>query len=53
MPKPHSGESKDDFMKRCMEQLVDEEGHERDQAYAICNSLWEEHDNKFEIHEPK
>lgn len=43
MPKPTNGESKDDFMKRCMDQLVGQENHDPRQAYAECNGIWEEH----------
>lgn len=41
MPTPREDEDKNSFMKRCMEQLVGEENRPKDQAYAICNSLWE------------
>lgn len=40
--KPDQGESKDDYLKRCIPYLVNE-GKEQDQAVAICNSMW---DNK-------
>ena len=40
MPKPKEGESKEDFMKRCIPILVDE-GKNSDQAIAICYSIWE------------
>ena len=46
-PKPDKDESKDDFMKRCIPQLIDE-GKEKDQAVAICNSLWD--NKKKDIH---
>ena len=44
MPKPRPDESKDDFISRCMEQLISEENRPQDQAYAMCNSIWEEHE---------
>lgn len=40
MPKPRKNESKDDFMKRCVPQVM-EEGKPQDQAVAICSSMWE------------
>jgi hypothetical protein len=42
VPKPKSGESKDDFLDRCMgdDKMVDE--YEQDQRYAICMSKWED-----------
>lgn len=41
VPKPKKGESKDDFIDRCMsdDKMVDE--YENDQRYAICMSKWE------------
>jgi hypothetical protein len=40
--KPSSGESEDEFIPRCMSVLVGDEGKDPDQAYAICNSMWEQ-----------
>lgn len=40
------GESKDDFINRCMSKLVGDEGYEQDQAFAICNTTWEEHEEQ-------
>jgi hypothetical protein len=40
MPEPKKDEDRDDFMKRCIPQLINE-GKEKDQAIAICNSIWE------------
>ena len=37
-----AGEGKDEFINRCMSKLVGDEGYEQDQAYAICNTTWEE-----------
>jgi hypothetical protein len=37
---PHSGESKDDFLKRCIPYVINE-GKEQDQAIAMCNSMYE------------
>ena len=41
------GEDKDEFINRCMSKLVGDEGYEQDQAYAICNTTWEE--NSLEV----
>lgn len=42
MPKPKKNESKQGFLNRCTRELIDQEGREPDQAYAICNSYWNE-----------
>jgi hypothetical protein len=39
---PTQGESKNDFMPRCIEYIINE-GKESEQAVAICLSLWEQH----------
>ncbi|MBW1723511.1 MAG: DUF2213 domain-containing protein [Deltaproteobacteria bacterium] len=41
IPRPRSGEAKDEFISRCMSNatMVDEYG--QDQRYAICNQAWE------------
>jgi hypothetical protein len=39
---PTKGESKNDFMPRCIEYIINE-GKESEQAVAICSSLWEQH----------
>jgi hypothetical protein len=41
MPTPNDGESRDDFMDRCIPQVISE-GKEQDQAVAICSSLYEQ-----------
>jgi len=43
MPTPRKGESKKSFISRCMEVVVGE-GKDPDQAYAICNSMWDDRD---------
>ena len=42
VPEPKKGESKDDFIDRCMgdDKMVDE--YDNDQRYAICINKWEE-----------
>jgi len=39
---PTKGESKNDFMPRCIEYIINE-GKESEQAVAICSNLWEQH----------
>lgn len=39
---PRSGESKDDYMKRCVEYHINEENMDADQSYAICSTKWED-----------
>jgi hypothetical protein len=42
MPKPNKSESKQDFLRRCTADLVDREGKEADQAFAVCNAFWDD-----------
>lgn len=42
MLKPTKGESKQDYLKRCTADLVGSEGKDPDQAFATCNSYWDE-----------
>lgn len=39
VPKPNSGETESNFMKRCITFLIDE-GTEQEQAVAICSRQW-------------
>ncbi len=39
MPKPKPHESKEEYISRCMSVVVGE-GKDEKQAYAICNSMW-------------
>jgi len=41
MPRVKKDESKQDFLKRCTKQLIDNEGRKPKEAYAVCNSLWD------------
>lgn len=45
MPTPRRDESYEDWMARCIPVLIDE-GRDRDQAVAICASMWEEREKK-------
>ena len=40
MPKPVSKENEKDFLKRCIPELIKEEGYEQKQAVAICYSIY-------------
>jgi len=43
MPTPESGESRDDFVSRCIPVVIEDGTAENpDQAVAVCNSMWEE-----------
>jgi phage head maturation protease len=43
MPTPHEGESREDFVSRCIPIVLDDEtAQDQDQAVAICNSMWRE-----------
>lgn len=51
MPDPRPGESRDDFLDRCIPQVI-EEGREPDQAVAMCVAFYEgEKDKAFNIKE--
>ena len=39
---PSKGEHETEFIPRCIEKLVGDEGYEQDQAAAICYSTWRE-----------
>lgn len=43
MPTPSDDETRAEWMARCIPVLIDE-GRERDQAIAVCSSMW---DNKL------
>ncbi len=48
-PEPGADESREDFMARCVPMLI-EEGKDKDQAVAVCSSIW---DNKGKKHDDK
>jgi len=48
MPTPRSGESKEDYISRCIPQLKDE-GKEQKQAIAICYNMWERRNENIEF----
>lgn len=47
MPTPEKGETEKEFIGRCIPILIDE-GKEKDQAVAICYSIWKNKDKKSE-----
>lgn len=49
MPKPKKNESKQDFLKRCTSELIEQENREADQAYAMCNVFWDDNKNQRSI----
>lgn len=41
-PKPNTGESREDFISRCMgDEMMVEEFEENDQRFAVCQDIWE------------
>ena len=43
MPKPKAGETRKDFMMRCIPEVI-KKGKKRDQAIAICSRYYEKKD---------
>lgn len=43
MPTPSKKETEDEFINRCIPELI-KEGKESDQAYAVCKSKWDNKD---------
>ena len=52
MPTPNTDESRDDFMSRCISELIDEEGRDQEQAVAMCASFWSESRKQLELVSP-
>lgn len=47
MPKPREGESHDEYMERCVPVVIDDgTARDREQAVAVCNSMWDEHQDE-------
>ncbi len=46
MPYPQKGESKDQYIKRCIPYMIKNEGKEKDQAVAMCYAFWDEYQPK-------
>jgi len=49
MPKPREGETKDEYIPRCIAYMIKKEGKEKKQAAAICYSMWERKDENDKI----
>lgn len=43
MPTPEPNETRDEWMARCIPYLINE-GKKRDEAVAICSSMWDNKD---------
>jgi hypothetical protein len=52
MPIPSAGESRDDFMSRCISELIDSEDREHGQAIAMCSTFWSESRKQLELLSP-
>lgn len=52
MPNKQIGESKDDFMKRCIPKMISE-GKDQDVAVAACSSMYERMDSTQTLMPPK
>ena len=48
MPTPNDNETREEWMARCIPVLINE-GRNRDQAVAICSSMWDRKDEDVEI----
>lgn len=42
MPTPQLYERQEDFINRCIPELIDKEGYDKSQATAICYQIWKE-----------
>ena len=49
MPKPKKNESKQDFLKRCTNELVEKENRGADEAFKLCNLNWDDHRNQRSV----
>jgi hypothetical protein len=53
MPTPNEGESREDFVKRCIPIVIDDEtAKDSKQAVAICNSMWEQEQQEADVGGP-
>jgi len=48
MPYPKAGESKQEYISRCIPYMIKNEGKEKDQAVAMCYAFWKEYGPKSE-----
>jgi len=49
MPNPKKNESKQDFLKRCTQELIGKENRDPDQAFKLCNLNWDDHRNQRSV----
>jgi len=49
LPIPKKNENQSDFINRCIPQVIGE-GREKNQAIAICYSIWDESKKKKDYH---
>lgn len=42
--KPTAGETKEEYLPKCISYAIDKEGKTQEEAVAMCNSMWEQHD---------
>ena len=40
MPTPNFYERQEDFINRCIPELINKEGYDKSQATAICYQIW-------------
>lgn len=52
MPKPKKGESKKDYVSRCIPIMIDKEGRKPDQAAAICYSIYKQKGSSKKFKKP-
>jgi hypothetical protein len=43
MPYPRAGETKENYLDRCIPYMIDKEGKKENQAVAMCYAFWEEY----------
>jgi len=50
MPEPREGETRDDFISRCIPVVLDDgTAEDNEQAVAVCNSMWEQETGEAEM----
>jgi len=53
MPTPNEGETREDFVERCIPVVIeDETAEDDDQAVAICNQMWEQEQQEADVGGP-
>jgi hypothetical protein len=49
MPYPERGETKEEYISRCIPYMIKNEGKKQDQAVAMCHAFWKQYSVKEEI----